>query len=306
MAESGSKRTSSTEDLRKTIGEIREELARARTRERELSSMLDSIGSEPEKAVVKSDPQLKTEIKAEPGRISTGIKKFDDLAYGGLQPGTNLVLYGPPFSEKYIMAYNFIARSLDEDIPIIVVTADKNIREIMYEVGKITEKINGSEQRGMLRFIDVYSKSIQIESASRYAMTLDSPMNISALMKAVDQIAAEIKKTHPYYRLLFSSLTTYVTLLEDKTFIRFTQQFSQKRKSENAVSMFLLEEGLFEKRVYEAISYLMDGAVEFRMGSTRNFLRVMGLGKTRSREWIDIYPEEHGFNLGSFSLEKVR
>ena len=92
-------------------------------------------------------------------------------------------------------------------------------------------------------------------------------------------MAAEIRQNHPFYRLLFSSLTTYVTLLEDRTFIRFTQQFSQKRKSENAVSLFLLEEGLFEKRVYEAISYLMDGAVEFRMGSTRNFLSVMGLGQ---------------------------
>jgi KaiC/GvpD/RAD55 family RecA-like ATPase len=240
------------------------------------------------------------------GRVSSGIPKFDDLVYGGLPQGTNVVLYGPPFSEKYLMAYNFIAKSLEEDVPIIVLTADKNIREIMFEVGKITEKINGSEQKGILRFIDVYSKSIQIESASRYAVTLDSPMNISALMKSVDQIAAEIRKKYPYYRLLFSSLTTYVTLLDDRTFVRFAQQFSQKRKSENAVSVFLLEEGLFEKRVYETISYLMDGAVEFRMGSTRNYLRVMGLGKTRSREWIDIYPEDHGFNLGSFSLEKVR
>ena len=306
MSESVSKKAGNTEDLRRTIGELRDEIAKAKTKERELSSLLDSMGSEPGRAEEKVDPKPVMEVQGDPARVSTGIQKFDDLVYGGLQPGTNMVLYGPPFSEKYIMAYNFIAKSLEEGVPIIVVTADKNIREIMYEVGKISEKINGSEQKGMLRFIDVYSRSIQIESASRYAVTLDSPMNISALMKAVDQIAAEIRQNHPFYRLLFSSLTTYVTLLEDRTFIRFTQQFSQKRKSENAISLFLLEEGLFEKRVYEAISYLMDGAVEFRMGSTRNYLRVMGLGKARSREWIDIYPEDNGFNLGSFSLEKVR
>ncbi|MEM0155842.1 MAG: RAD55 family ATPase [Thermoplasmataceae archaeon] len=304
MVKKGSKSEEETEDLRKTIGELRDEIARAKTKERELASALESRESEQQKD---DDHTSVGAVKEEgDGKVSSGIPKFDDLVYGGIPQGTNIVLYGPPFSEKYLLAYNFIAKSLEEDVPIIVLTADKNIREIMFEVGKITEKINGSEQKGILRFIDVYSRSIQIESASRYAITLDSPMNISALMKSVDQIAADIRKKYSYYRLLFSSLTTYVTLLDDRTFVRFAQQFSQKRKSENAVSMFLLEEGLFEKRVYETISYLMDGAVEFRMGSTRNYLRVMGMGKTRSREWIDIYPEEHGFNLGSFSLEKVR
>lgn len=304
MAGDKPKKGEKAEDLKKTIGQLRDEIARAKTKERELSSMLDSLETD----VPDDSGMLAHEAPPEDGnnKVKTGISKFDDLVYGGLPQGTNVVLYGPPFSEKYVMAYNFIANSLEEDVPVVVVTADKNIREIMFEVGKISEKINGSEQKGMLRFIDVYSKSIQIESASRYAVTLDSPMNISALMKSIDQIAAEIRKKHPFYRLLFSSLTTYVSLLDDRTFIRFAQQFSQKRKSENAVSMFLLEEGLFEKRVYEAVSYLMDGAVEFRMGSTRNYLRVMGLGKTRSREWIDIYPEDNGFNLGSFSLEKVR
>ena len=136
MSESGSKKAGNTEDLRKTIGDLRDEIAKAKTKERELSSLLDSIESAPRKVDEKADPKPMMEVESDPSRVSTGIQKFDDLVYGGLQPGTNLVLYGPPFSEKYIMAYNFIAKSLEEGIPIIVVTADKNIREIMYEVGK--------------------------------------------------------------------------------------------------------------------------------------------------------------------------
>ena len=50
MSDSGSKKAGSTEDLRKTIGELRDEIAKAKTKERELSSLLDSIEAAPRKA----------------------------------------------------------------------------------------------------------------------------------------------------------------------------------------------------------------------------------------------------------------
>ena len=43
MSESGSKKAGNTEDLRKTIGDLRDEIDNAKTKEMELSSLLESI-----------------------------------------------------------------------------------------------------------------------------------------------------------------------------------------------------------------------------------------------------------------------
>lgn len=239
-------------------------------------------------------------------KISTGISKLDELLSGGIRTGTNLVLHGPPFSGKTILAYNFIAKSIKDDVPVIVVTTDRDINQIKYQVEKITDKAKYAEEEGILKFVDAYSRGIQMDSPSKYAHVVDNVANVSSLMKTVDSISSNILNSYPYYRLLFTSLTTYIPQMEEKMFIRFVQQFSQKRRAENSVSIYLLEQGLFEKSIYEAVSYVMDGTMEFRVDYSRNFLKVNGLEDVKSRDWIEMYLSDNYFDLGSFTLERIR
>lgn len=239
-------------------------------------------------------------------KISTGISKLDELLSGGIRTGANVVLHGPPFSGKAILVYNFIAQSIRESVPVIVVTTDRDIKQIKYEIERITDKARNAEEQGLLKFIDVYSKGIQVDPPSKYAYVIDHISNVSTLIKAVDSISSEILKSYPYFRLLFSSLTSYIPQLERNVFLRFLQQFSQKRRAENSVSLYLLEEGIFEKSIYEAISYIMDGTIEFRVDYSRNFIKVSGLEGVKSRDWIEMYRSDTSFDLGSFTLERIR
>lgn len=239
-------------------------------------------------------------------RISTGVEKMDDLLVGGLRTASNVLLAGPPYSTKNTLAWNFIARSLKEKTPAIVVTTDRDIEEIKYELSRISGNVQEAEDIGILKFIDVYSKSIQSESRSPHAIVIENIINVSALMKAVDTVATEMRSKYPYYRLLFTSLTTYLNELDEKIMLRFVQQFVQKRKSENAAAFYLIESSLFDKRVIESISYFMDGSIEFKKDAAKSYLKVEGLGNVRSREWIEIYPIETSFDLGAFTLEKIK
>ena len=40
------------------------------------------------------------------------------------------------------VAWNFVAKSLDEGIPVVVITADRDIGEIKYEISRIYHKEN--------------------------------------------------------------------------------------------------------------------------------------------------------------------
>lgn len=260
------------------------------------------------------DTQEKTDVEekeaprpaAQLRDISSGVEKLDELLMGGVRTASNALLLGPPYSSKYTLAWNFVANSIKENIPVIVITTDKDIREITYEINNIYDKVEEAEEEGLLIFIDVYSRSIGSQSPSKHAVVIDNLINVSSLLKAVDSAAAKIREKYPYYRLLFSSLTSYVNELDEKVLMKFVQQFVQKRKSENCVSFNILESGLFEKKLIEAISYLMDGSITFRTEGAKGFLKVEGLGQARSREWVEIYPMETSFDLGAFTLEKIR
>ena len=291
----------------------------AEEKKREVESVLQSLA----KIDSASMPQAKAEeakkvlvelkeptLPRKNQKISTGISKIDELLLGGLPMPSNVVLFGAPFTSKETLAYNFMANSVRENIPVVIITADKDLSQIKYEISQALsvdeEVVEGFEEDGMIRFVDVYSKSIQSQSSSKRAVVIDNISNLSVLLKSVENIEQEILKTYPYYRLVFISLTAFIPQFDEKVFMKFTQQFTQKRKANRCTAMYMLEDGLFDQKVFETISYIMDGTIEFKIVNTKQYVKVVGLSNARTREWVEVYNRGVTFNLGSFSLERVR
>ena len=260
----------------------------------------------PSAAMPAGPPSPAPDLSFRDTRLSTGNEKVDQLLVGGVRVGTSVILIGPPFSGKYVLAWNFVAQALNDQVPVLVITTDRDINEIKYQVGRIYPNVEEAENSGMLRFIDLYSRSIQTQSPSKHAIVIDSILNISSVLKAADSVAAEFKTRSPYYKVLFSSLTSYATEFDEKLLVKFIQQFSQKRKIEGAVSFYLMEGGVFERKLTESVSYIVDGVIEFKADTNKSYLRVTGLGNVRSRDWIELYMSDTSFDLGSFTLEKIR
>lgn len=301
------------EELKERRESLRTELNKSVETLRQLDEAMKGIANELKRGVkitaMNTSPKMengaKSAIEVSHELLSTGIRKLDDLLFGGLRLSRNVLLYGPPFSGKDVLSYNFIAKSLEESVPVVVISTDRDINQIKYEVGRITDLSDDAEESGMLKFVDAYSKNIQIAAPSEYATVVDSG-NISSLIKTMDGITSEIRKEHQYYRLLFSSLTPYISQDYENKSMRFLQQFVQKRRAENAVSFYILEEGLFESNTYDSLSYMMDGAIEFKTTNSGNRLRVKGLGNARTRDWVEMYQTDTGFDLGSFTLERIK
>lgn len=238
-------------------------------------------------------------------KLSIGNQKLDSLLYGGVSPPSNIVLRGPPFSGKFVIANNFVAQSIRDGIPVVVLTADRDLVQMKESLSRIVDNVEEAEESGLLKFIDAYSRSIQAQARSKYAVQAD-PGNLSSLIKTVDAVTAEVVEKKKGYRFLLTSLTSFLAQQEERVFLRLLQQFSQKRKTEGSFALYILEDGLFEDRMYEAVNYMMDGAIHLRKTFSENYIRVEGIGKSRSREWIELYPSESGYDLGSFTLERVR
>ena len=307
------------EEIVRVLKDLDRVIEDASKKKKEVESYLQTLiqvkeASTPElksKIAVEAVQAIEKKPHAEPGKkIGTGVSKVDELLLGGVPLHSNVVLFGPPFTAKEILAYNFVVKSLSENIPAVVIAADKDLKIIRSEISRLMnigiDALEEFEQKGLLKFIDIYSRTVQLNSPSPYAIQIDSITNLSSIIKAVDTVEEQILEKYPYYRLLFVSLTAFVPQLDEKVFLRFGQQFTQKRRSTPNVSFYLLEEGLFDQEVYQTISYIMDGSVEFKNTNSKQFVRAVGFNRVRTREWVEVYQYNTNFDLGSFSLERVR
>ena len=240
------------------------------------------------------------------GKVSTGTKKLDDLLTGGFPEPSNILLNGPPYCSKYSVANSFISSSVMDGYPVIVVSLDRDVTRIKQDLSGLSDSVEKYESSGMLKFVDAYSKVIQSESTDKNATVVEGVGNISNFLRTVDSISASTKTSSGPYRMIVFSLTGWITQTDEKTFSKALQHFSQRRRIEGAVTLFTIEDGIFQRSLYENVNYFMDGSIEFRSEMSTEYLRVRGLKDARSRDWIEVFSDGDKIDLGSFDLKRIR
>ncbi len=248
--------------------------------------------------------EIKAEIRQE--KVRTGTRRLDDLLYGGFPIGSNILIYGPAYTGKEILIYSFLAEGLRKGIPSIVILVDKTLEIFKEDVRFVLPTWDTYEEKGLVKYIDAYSRSIGDRSAVPNVIYIDSQTDVNSILENVDRIAEEFKKKYPYYRVAFLSLTNIVVFLDPQSTIKFLQSFTTKRKRDRAVSLYLLEKGVVEENALQMVSSTMDGQIEFKSEMGKVYLTVKGVTEVQSRSWIEITPSKSGIIMGSFTLGHIR
>ena len=112
-----------------------------------------------------------------------------------------------------------MARSIAENKPVIAVSLDRDIGKIKSDVMKILGNIKDPEESGLLKFIDAYSRTVQLQSPSKHAIVSDGIANYSLFIKTLDSAAAGILETMGSYSFVFFSLTGMISQIDPKFFL---------------------------------------------------------------------------------------
>ena len=302
--ENGKEKTDRLQELINLRSRILDDMESSR---KLLSEIESEIAAENPVSVARIVREQPRHINVDLDNISTGIQRLDELMSGGYPEASNVMLSGPPYSSKYMIADHFIVNSLASGYPVIVVSLDRDVRSLRYDISRLDTPVEAYEDRGLLKFVDAYSKNIQMDSDSRNATVIDSAANISLFLKTMDNICGSFVAKYGRYRMVLFSLTGWITQSGDeKTFPKALQHFTQRRKLEGATTLYLIEDGIFEKSLYENMNYFMDGSVEFRSETSTEYLRVRGLKKIKSRDWIEVINNGGNISLGSFELKRIK
>jgi KaiC/GvpD/RAD55 family RecA-like ATPase len=293
------------EELQMAINRKEEEI---RAKEQYLSAKSEELKIR-EKGLIEEEidareEDRKMELKIE--KVKTGDRRLDDLLLGGIPFGTNILIYGPPFTGKEVTINSFIGEGLAKGVPALIVITDKLPSEIREEMMFIVSGFEEYERLGLVKFVDAYSRSIGIEDSEPNVVYIDEPTDHMSIMKAVDATAKELMKTHKYYRLAFRSISTLIAYLDSNTAFKFLQPFCGKRKRERAVCMFSVEKGMHEEQDIQMIGSIMDGMIDYKVEQLKTFLSIKGICDVQSRAFIDYTHSKQGLSIGSFSLDHIR
>jgi KaiC/GvpD/RAD55 family RecA-like ATPase len=239
-------------------------------------------------------------------KVKTGNPRLDDLLFGGIPFGSNVLVYGQAFIGKEVVISQFVAEGLKKGIPAIWVITDKTPADIREEMEFVVSGYQEYEKLDLVRYVDAYSKSMGEEAEDPYTTYINEPTDHEGLLKSVDTITKELKKKHKYYRLAFRSISTLIAYLDTNIAFRFLQPFAGRRKRDKGVAMYIIEKGMHSETDIQMLGSIMDGAVEFKLEQLQTFLCIKGIGDVQSRAWIRYTHSKKGVNIGSFALGHIR
>ncbi len=250
------------------------------------------------------DELIKEEMNIK--KIRTGIKKLDDLLKGGIPMGSNTMMVGPPFCGREELSLLMEVSMVQRGLPLVIISFDKPAKIILEELRVISPIIDVYVQLNRLFIIDTFSLSAGLERLdSSGIIYIQTQTETKSVIEAADNVVRNFNRGVPPVFFMYG-ITSLMNLMEKVELIRFFQVFTTKRKSEQTISFYLLDNANVEDQDVQALAHLMDGLILFKKEGSKSYLQVQGLTDVESRDWIETEFTKTSFSLKSFTLSKIR
>ncbi len=234
--------------------------------------------------------------------ISVGIEGLNKLIGGGIPRRTILLLSGVPGVGKTVFCQQFIYEGLKNGEYGIYLTMDESPEDVKERMKIFGWDVTEYEKKGQLVFIDCYSWRLGELSGSKSRFALSSPTDINQLNRIVIEGQREVQKFSDKGRVVLDSLSTLVMYAGLEPVFKFTQVFAARAKQQNNTGLLVLEEGVHDEKLSNALQYTTDGVIEFRMyeddSNIKRQLRILRMKFAKHfANWVDFEITDNGITI---------
>ena len=169
-------------------------------------------------------------------RISTGIRKLDEMLHGGLIPEATVLVRGAPVTGKTTLGLQFLLQGIKLDQPALLVTFEEFPESIYRDAANLGWDLRALEERNLIRILftspEIFLASMEdpvspmselIREAGVKRLVLDSMTHFrklerdpEKLRRMYSQVANAIKR-EGITSLLLSEAPNAPSLMEDET-----------------------------------------------------------------------------------------
>jgi KaiC/GvpD/RAD55 family RecA-like ATPase len=214
-----------------------------------------------------------------------GIKELDD-AIGGIIKGSNIMLIGPPMSQKEVILYNIMyhGTAINENA-IITITTHESATNII-EWFKENKLVLPMSRIGI---IDCITKSMGGAISETESIKIaSSPVDLTGIGVRISQFFEVflIKKNIPNMQLHINSLSTILMYLNIQTVFRFMHVFTGRIKIHGGLGIFVMDSCMHDDHIIATLTQLLDGIIEIKSENDRNYIRIVGLS-SKPTPWFE-------------------
>lgn len=210
-------------------------------------------------------------------KVSTGIKGFDELVYGGIVRGNSVLVEGVPGAGKTTFGIEFVYRGITEfDEPGVIVTCEELPESIYRDALNFGWDLRALEEANKLRIL-----------CTSPELLADAEINL------VEEVVREVGAR----RILVDSISHFRTVLNDPLLLRGAVYGFCNGLRRLGLTSFLVKERESEgQREYAFEEYVVDAVIRLenkeKPGLHRH--RVLEISKTRGQ---DHNPGKHTFRI---------
>lgn len=225
------------------------------------------------------------------GDYTLGIKELDN-AIGGIRNGSNIMLFGPPMSQKQIIQYNIMYHGImKRKNAIITVTTNESATQLL-DYFKRNKMVIPPSRFGI---IDCITKSVGGTAFETENIKFsNSPLDLTGIGVQISQFFEEflLKKKIPKIQLHINSLSTILMYSNIQIVFRFMHVFTGRIKASGALGIFLVDSPMHDDHKVATLKQLFDGIIEVKEENDKNYIRTVGLSSTPT-PWLE-YKIEKG------------
>ena len=225
--------------------------------------------------------------------ISTGMPTLDDMLYGGLPKGSNILVTGPQGTGKSSFCRQFLIEGLKHDEKSLFLAIDDNPNQIRNKLSEMTnDPIKHYEDNNILRFVDAYSwSSLEPPQDEKYIIT--GTLELNQLSGTISDASTDIGQTIQQKeggRRIIDTISSLLINFELSSAQRFLSQIARTGISFGGVTtLFVIEDGTVNEQQLNNIKYIMDGIIELKKENDQNHIRIASMKWAKSNnEWIQI------------------
>jgi KaiC/GvpD/RAD55 family RecA-like ATPase len=219
------------------------------------------------------------------GDYAFGIKELD-IAIGGIKKGSNIMLIGPPMSQKEIILYNIMYHGAEiNENAVITVTTHESATQILewFKENKMVLPLSS------IGIIDCITKSIGGTAFETENIKFaSSPMDLTGIGVRISQFFEDflLKKKIPKIQLHINSLSAILMYSNIQTVFRFMHVFTGRIKAAGALGIFVVDSGMHEDHTIVTLKQLFDGIIEIKEENDKNYIRTVGLS-SKATLWLE-------------------
>jgi KaiC/GvpD/RAD55 family RecA-like ATPase len=244
---------------------------------------------------------------ADVARLPTGVKRLDALLNGGIPAGSAVLVYGPPFLGKEVLARRFVLSTLQRGLPGVFVLTNTAAADVRREMEAADPKYPQAEEKHLAKYVDTYSRGIGAADKFADADYLDGALDLNGVSLAVNKAQANLVGKHDAHAFVLDSVSTLIAYSNAQTAFRFLQTLIGRTRRIGATGLYLMDQGMHTEADVQMFKHLMSGTIEVREQSGKLQVQVQGLGAPQGPGWVEYRFDEKVFEVtGSFAAGRIR